>query len=235
MNTVVVTEGEPNIRSFISRKLQQGGYGVLPAESGISGLEKVREYNPNLILLSLFLGDMGATTFCQLIRKDPLLSHIPIVVTAKPGMNEEIQQALDQGADSYVLLGQPFPSGLLLSLVNAILRRAAGEERGVNVGEIRSGNLVIELVARRACMNNKELRLSQREFDLLVELIRYRGVVLSRELILSRVWGVHKPLDTRTVDVHIRWLREKIEADPANPIRIVTVRGHGYRFNDAEL
>ncbi|MEJ5250231.1 MAG: response regulator transcription factor, partial [Caldilinea sp.] len=133
---------------------------------------------------------------------------------------------LEIGADDYIV--KPFSLGEFLARVRAILRRAPSS-RGV-VDKLESGDLVLDLIARRATRNNKELRLTHKEFDLLATLMRNRGAVLSRDLLLDRVWGYDYGGQTKTVDVHVRWLREKIEDEPSHPRRIVTVRGVGYRF-----
>ncbi|MCC7353884.1 MAG: response regulator transcription factor, partial [Anaerolineae bacterium] len=132
---------------------------------------------------------------------------------------------LDAGADDYVT--KPFSLGELLARVRAALRRAPSTTVS---DKLSAGNLSLDLISRRAVLGNSELLLSPKEFSLLAELVRNKGAVLSRDLLLTRVWGFDYYGDTRTVDVHVRWLREKIEADPSNPERIQTVRGIGYRF-----
>ena len=133
---------------------------------------------------------------------------------------------LESGADDYVV--KPFGLGEFLARVRAVMRRAPG--RPALQDELVSNDLRLSLTGRRLFKDSKETKLSNKEFDLLAELMRNRNVVLSRDLILTKVWGYDYFVDKRTVDVHIRWLREKIEDDPSNPKRIVTVRGVGYRF-----
>jgi DNA-binding response OmpR family regulator len=131
---------------------------------------------------------------------------------------------LESGADDYVT--KPFSLGELLARVRAQLRRAPRQAQD----QLESGDLMVDLISRRATLSGQELSLRHKEFNLLVELMRNKGVVLSRDLLLTKVWGYDFYGDSRTVDVHVRWLREKIEADPSSPQRIVTVRGIGYRF-----
>jgi DNA-binding response OmpR family regulator len=131
---------------------------------------------------------------------------------------------LDTGADDYIV--KPFSLGELLARLRAVMRR--GQHSAET--KLSSGDLILDLVGHRAARGGKSLNLPPKEFDLLAELIRHRGAVLTRDLLLQRVWGFDFAGDSRTVDVHIRWLREKIEEDPANPTRIETVRGLGYRF-----
>jgi DNA-binding response OmpR family regulator len=133
---------------------------------------------------------------------------------------------LESGADDYIV--KPFALGEFLARVRAVMRRVPG--RPAMQDQIVSEDLQLSLTSRRVFKNGDEIRLSNKEFDLLAELMRNKGVVLSRDLILTKVWGYDYFVDKRTVDVHVRWLREKIENDPSNPTRIVTVRGVGYRF-----
>ena len=146
------------------------------------------------------------------------------MLTARTGELDKII-GLESGADDYMT--KPFSLGELQARLRALLRRA-GPRRVSD--EIRSGDLMLNLVSRRAFVGDKELVLSPKEFSLLAELMRHQGAVLSRDLLLTRVWGYDFFGDSRTVDVHVRWLREKIEDNPSQPSRITTVRGIGYRF-----
>jgi DNA-binding response OmpR family regulator len=149
---------------------------------------------------------------------------VPIVLlTARSGEVDRIV-GLDSGADDYIV--KPFSVGELLARLRAVLRRGRPEP----TLRLEAGDLILDLVSHRAWRAKQLLNLSPKEFDLLAELMRHKGAVLTRDLLLQRVWGFDFAGDTRTVDVHIRWLREKIEEDPANPKRIETVRGLGYRF-----
>ena len=176
------------------------------------------------------LPELDGLTVCRTLRQT---TEMPILMlTARTGELDKIV-GLESGADDY--LTKPFSVGELLARIRALLRRAGPRPAS---DELRSGDpsagsrqtLVLNLVSRRASVGGQELSLSPKEFSLLAELIRHRGAVLSRDLLLTRVWGYDYVGDSRTVDVHVRWLREKIEADPSTPQRIVTVRGIGYRF-----
>jgi DNA-binding response OmpR family regulator len=146
------------------------------------------------------------------------------VLTARTGELDKIV-GLESGADDYMT--KPFSLGELQARIRALLRRSGPQRQG---DEIRSADLVLNLASRKAFLSGEELNLSPKEYSLLAELMRHEGAVLSRDLLLTRVWGYDYFGDSRTVDVHIRWLREKIESDPSSPQRIITVRGIGYRF-----
>jgi DNA-binding response OmpR family regulator len=133
---------------------------------------------------------------------------------------------LESGADDYIV--KPFSLGEYLARVRAVLRRTPSAS--LRADRLESGDLALDLTARRVSVSGREIKLSHKEFDLLAALVRNKGAVLSRDLLLDQVWGYDHVGDDRTVDVHVRWLREKLEADPSDPQRIVTVRGVGYRF-----
>jgi DNA-binding response OmpR family regulator len=164
-------------------------------------------------------------SICRILRQE---SDIPIIMlTARQDEVDRIA-GLELGADDYI--SKPFSLGEFLARVRAIMRRAERQPRGLNREVLEAGALRVDTSSRRAWRSSTELSLPQKEFDLLTCLIRNRGIALSRDLLLERVWGLDFLGDSRTVDVHIRWLREKIEPDPARPRYILTVRGVGYRF-----
>ncbi len=171
------------------------------------------------------LPDLDGLSVCRSLRREPDTAEVAILIlTARTGEVDKIV-GLETGADDY--LTKPFSLGELLARVRAMLRRTRSTApRDV----LHAGDLTLDLITRRAVRHNQELTLTPKEFSLLAELMRHRGAVLSRDLLLDRVWGYDFFGDTRTVDVHVRWLREKIENDPAHPTRIQTVRGLGYRF-----
>jgi DNA-binding response OmpR family regulator len=185
------------------------------------------------LVLDLMLPGMNGLEICRRLRQEtsnPAVSRLPILVLT--GRDEEIDKVvgLQVGADDYMT--KPFSMRELLARVNAMLRRAemGGAPRDAPV-RLESGDLIVEVHAHRATRGGKPLRLKPREFDLLVYLLRHPGQVLRRERLLRNVWGYEAAAaDTRTVDVHIRWLRGKLEADPRTPQRIETVRGVGYLF-----
>jgi DNA-binding response OmpR family regulator len=221
MTKLLLVEDDQVLRETVTYNLTQEGYEVIQAGDGITALNLAREQKPDLILLDVALPELDGLTVCRTLRRE--MDAPIILLTARGGEVDRIV-GLDSGADDYIT--KPFSLGELLARLRAVLRRG---QRG-STTQLKSGNLSVNLVGRRVTLAGKELNLTPREFDLLAELIRHKGAVLTRDLLLQRVWGFDFAGDTRTVDVHIRALREKIEDDPSNPQRIDTVRGLGYRF-----
>ncbi len=226
MATILVVEDEETVKETLAYNLEQEGYQVLTAENGEEALSIMRRYRPDLVLLDIMLPKLDGLTICRIVRKDNDISHTPIIMLTARGTQGDKMVGLDSGADDYIT--KPFDLGEMLARVRAVMRRApspAAVPQSITVSNIK-----IDLSARRAYRDGDEMQLSHKEFDLLVELMRNEGAVLSRDLILSRVWGYDYYGDSRTVDVHIRWLRQKIEEDSSSPKHIITVRGIGYRF-----
>lgn len=225
---ILLVDDEPTLRDTLALNLRASGYEVVTAADGAAALEMAHAEAPDLIILDLMLPEIDGLTVCRSLRQK---AETPILIlTARTGELDKII-GLESGADDY--LTKPFSLGELQARIRALLRRAGPRRLG---DEIRSGDplagsvLTLNLVSRRAFLADRELVLSPKEFSLLAELMRHQGAVLSRDLLLTRIWGYDFYGDSRTVDVHVRWLREKIEPDPARPVRIVTVRGAGYRF-----
>lgn len=222
MTRILVVDDEATIRETVKLNLEKEGYEVVTAADGSDALEKARSEDFDLIILDLMLPELDGLTVCRVIRRE---QDTPIIMlTARTGEMDKIV-GLESGADDYVV--KPFSLGELLARVRAVLRRAPTEGRR---DVLEAGDLRLDLIARRATLGGDEIALTPKEFDLLAELVLNKGAVLSRDMVLTRVWGYDYLGDSRTVDVHIRWLREKIEDDPSNPQRIQTVRGVGYRF-----
>ncbi len=226
MAKVLIVEDEETLARTLAEKLKDEGYNVLTAGDGEEGLDKLRADHPDLVVLDIMLPKLDGLSLCRIVRRDPAMSHIPIIMLTARGTEVDKIVGLESGADDYMV--KPFALGEFLARVRAVMRRAPG--RPALQDELVSNDLRLSLTGRRLFKDSKETKLSNKEFDLLAELMRNRNVVLSRDLILTKVWGYDYFVDKRTVDVHIRWLREKIEDDPSNPRRIVTVRGVGYRF-----
>ena len=233
MADVLILEDEESLLQTLRYNLSRAGHAVRLCTDGAKGLEMVRENPPDLLLLDLMLPGMDGLEICRQVRRDPAntaVSHLPILVlTAR---DEEIDKVvgLEVGADDY--LTKPFSMHELLARVKALLRRSEMSARSSDAPmRLEAGDLVVDLGPRRATRAGKELRLKPREFDLLVYFLRHPSEVLTRERLLRNVWGYDfSSADTRTVDVHVRWLRGKIEDDPTTPNRIQTSRGVGYMF-----
>jgi two-component system alkaline phosphatase synthesis response regulator PhoP len=233
MTTILVVEDESTLLETLAFNLGEEGYEVLTAEDGEEALTLIRSEKPDLVVLDVMLPTLDGLTVCRRVRKDESVAHIPIIMLTARGTEADKIDGLESGADDYIV--KPFGKGEFLARVRAVLRRAPN--RTPSAGTVAperlvSGDLRLDLTARRAHLGDDELQLSHKEFALLAELMHNQNAVLSRDLILTKVWGYDYYGDKRTVDVHIRWLREKIERDPSQPERIITVRGVGYRFED---
>lgn len=228
---ILVVDDEIALQETVSYNLMKQGYDVVVAGDGLSALELARRYQPDLILLDLMLPGMDGLEVCRILRKE--MNTPVMMLTAR---DDEIDRVvgLEVGADDY--LTKPFSMRELIARVKAMLRRVRlmKEEMTHAVQEepqiIRVDDLEINLSRREVRKKQQILPLQPREYDLLVFLASHPGRVYSREAILSTVWGWDYTGESRTVDVHIRWLREKIEDDPTRPVHLVTVRGAGYRF-----
>jgi DNA-binding response OmpR family regulator len=221
--SVLIVEDESSIASFVSLYLKKAGYDVEVATTGGQALEKA-EQSPSLIVLDLMLPDMDGIDVCRRLRKR---SDVPILMlTAR---DEDIDKiiGLEVGADDYMT--KPFNPRELVARIKSILRRATPERRDAETAELRHGDLVINSGRREVKVGDTEIQLAPKEFDLLWELLDHRGIVLTRDQLLERVWGYTFAGDTRTVDVHVRQLRRKLgDASP-----IVTVWGVGYKVSPA--
>ena len=226
MPTILLVEDEMTLSETLRYNLEREGYSVLVASDGVQGLELARRERPDLVILDVMLPRLDGFSVCRILRQESDVSIL--MLTARQDEVDRIA-GLELGADDYV--SKPFSLGELLARVRAIMRRT-DRRPGDNREVLDAGLLRVDTGSRRVWREGAELTLSQKEFDLLTCLIRNRGIALSRDVLLERVWGYDFPGDSRTVDVHIRWLREKIEDDPGKPAYVQTVRGVGYRFND---
>ena len=220
--TILIVEDDETLQQTLAYNLEREGYTVKAAIDGQSGLQLARMHAPSLIILDVMLPELDGLSVCRILRRE--IDAPIIMLTARSSEVDKII-GLDSGADDYIT--KPFSLGEFLARVRAALRR---QPRSISTERFESGDLTIDLVARRAYKGKEELNLSYKEFDLLAELMRNQGIVLSRDLLLTKVWGYDYVGGTRTVDVHVRWLREKIETDPAKPERLITVRGVGYKL-----
>jgi DNA-binding response OmpR family regulator len=230
---ILVVDDEVSLQETLTYKLEKEGYQVEVAGDGLTALELARSTHPDLVILDVMLPGMDGFEVCRNLRQE---SNIPVLMlTAR---DDEIDRVvgLEVGADDY--LPKPFSMRELIARVKALLRRVRliREEVGAAVQEgnlpqiMTFGNLEIDMTRREVRLNGVVVPCKPKEYDLLTFMGQHKGRVLTRELILERVWGWGFVGDSRTVDVHIRWLREKIEPTPDKPERIITVRGAGYRF-----
>jgi len=223
MQHILVVEDEPALRETLATMLAGHGYRVATAEDAGQLVDRVADDRPDLVILDVMLPGIDGMSACRALRTSG--SDVPVLMlTARSGDLDKIV-GLESGADDYVT--KPFSAGELVARVRALLRRAPAARHTV----LESGDLRLDLIGRRVTRGGEELALTHKEFNLLAELVRNTGAVMSRDLLLEKVWGYDYFGDSRTVDVHVRWLRQKIEDDPSQPTRITTLRGVGYRFD----
>ncbi len=252
---ILVVDDEPTLREAVGYNLRRAGLEVELAEDGPMALAAVRACPPDLVVLDVMLPGMDGFQVCRVLREE---STVPILLLSARGEEHDRVHGLELGADDY--LTKPFAMRELLARVRAMLRRAdmvtavrtaegpsprrsdvqrqdeAGWASAAGIASqpdravLRYGKLLLDPARRQAWVAEVLVPLKPKEFDLLHYLVRHPGIVLSREALLREVWGYHYPVDTRTVDVHVRWLRQKLEEDPSQPRWIETVRGFGYRF-----
>ena len=231
--TILIVEDEPALRDTLSYNLKKDGFTVEAVGDGRAALESARKLKPDLIILDIMLPELDGFEVARILRKE--MTTPILMLTAR---DDEIDRVvgLEVGADDY--LTKPFSMRELMARVKAQLRRTRLlQEELAKPGmsqtkqdKLTFGNLVVNLTRREVTLYNEPIQLKPQEYELLVFFAEHKGQMLSREFILERVWGWDFIGDSRTVDVHVRWLRQKIEDDPGSPVRIITVRGGGYRF-----
>jgi two-component system OmpR family response regulator len=229
---VLVVEDDQTLSGVLKYNLSKEGYAVLNAANGVEALEVARSENPDIILLDLMLPKLDGLEVCRILRKE---SSVPILMlTAK---SEEVDRVvgLELGADDYMV--KPFGVRELMARVRAMLRRRQilkQESATVHADApvIKANSLEMDETRHAALLKGKPLELTPKEFDLLAFLVKNLGQVFKREQLLDKVWGYDYAGDTRTVDVHISWLRQKIEDDPQHPQHLITLRGVGYKFEE---
>jgi len=247
MSTILVVDDEEVLRETLVYHLELAGYQVHVASDGPTALEAVQSLLPDLLILDLMLPGLDGLEVCRRVRQQPATAMLPILMLT--AMGEEIDKVvgLEMGADDY--LTKPFGLRELLARVRALLRRSRTLESTPTVALsekktemetlssrlptkrfLEAGPIRIDLFGRHVFRQGQEVIVQPKQFEMLVYFLRHRGIVVSRDTLLAHVWGYDYVGDTRTVDVHVRWLREKLEEDPANPKLIQTVRGVGYCF-----
>jgi DNA-binding response OmpR family regulator len=227
---VLLVDDEAGITDTLEYQLKKEGFQVIAVGTGAGALQAVQESRPDLVVLDLMLPDISGLEVCKRLRASN--NSIPVIMlTAK---SEEIDRVLglEVGADDY--MPKPFSFRELLARINATLRRIEMDRQTTHVQPVALRHLSLDPIARRVFKGDQELQLSAREYDLLANLMKNAGRAMSRDELLRLVWGDEWIGDPRTLDVHVRWLRMKIEDDPAAPQYIQTVRGFGYRFAGPE-
>ena len=223
--TVLVVEDEAALVSALSYNLRKEGFNVVTAGDGVAGLQAARRDRPDLVVLDLMLPKMDGLEVCRRLRAE---SDVPVLMLTAKGEEVDRVVGLEVGADDY--LTKPFGMRELLARVRALLRRTGGRRPVANEAMIEAGALSLDARGRVVRRGGLEVALKPKEFDLLFFLAQHAGQVFTREQLLGHVWGYDFYGGSRTVDVHVRWLREKLEDDPAKPAHLLTVRGVGYKF-----
>jgi DNA-binding response OmpR family regulator len=222
--TILVVDDEPTLRETLAEALDADGFRVVTAADGREALARFREHRPELVVLDLMLPELSGIEVCRIIRQE---SDVPILMlTAKSSEVDKIV-GLELGADDYVT--KPFSLRELSARIRALLRRSE-QVASEGLATVTVGGLTVDLAGHRLLRDGDVVPLKPKVFELLAFLVRHPGQVFSREQLLEQVWGYEYAGETRTVDVHVHWLRTAIEPDPASPAVIQTVRGVGYVF-----
>ena len=227
--TVLIVEDEENLLAPLTYNLEREGYRVVTAMDGGEGLESARLESPDLLILDIMLPTMDGIQVCRILRNE---SGVPILMLTAKGEELDKVLGLEMGADDYMT--KPFSMRELVARVKAMLRRAelspASMDGRTVDGVITSGDLTIDVEARKASLGGVPVKLKPKEFDLLTLFAGHPGKAFTRDDILDGIWGGKENIDRRTVDVHVRWIRQKLGEGDGSPRRIITIRGHGYRF-----
>ena len=227
---ILVVEDDPTLLGVLKYNFAKEGYQVVTAVDGAQALETARKEKPDIIILDIMLPEMSGYEVCRILRKE---MTVPIVMlTARDDETDKVT-GLDLGADDYMT--KPFSMRELLARVRAFLRRLEMQTPQSGSEMLRVGDITVDPARHTVTKGGTVVILTPKEFDLLTFLIQNKGFVFSRQQLLEKIWGYDFPGDTRTVDVHVRWLREKIEDDPGKPTHLLTVRGTGYKLEGASV
>lgn len=224
---ILVVDDEDHIVELITYNLISSGYEVISANNGIDALKIAKEEKPNLMLLDLMLPGLDGFEVCKAIRGESETKEIPIIMLTAKGEELDKILGLELGADDYMT--KPFSIRELLARIKVIFRRTKNLRSDEYL--FKTDNIYINFNRREVIIFDKKIDLTVKEFELLEILVKNKGNILTREMLLDKIWGYEYVGETRTVDVHIRYLRKKIEEDDKNPKFIETIRGVGYRFN----
>ena len=224
---ILIVEDEPALAESVKYSFEREGFGVEVAADGEKALERFRSGQPDVMVLDLMLPKLSGLDVCRIVRGE---SSVPILVlTAKDAESDKVA-GLELGADDYVT--KPFSTRELVSRVRALLRRAGMSAQSEADETLRGGPVEIDVARHETRVRGEDVALPPKEFELLEAFLRRKGRLLTREFLIEEVWGSDYYGDTRTLDVHVKRLRQKIEQDPRSPAHLLTVRGLGYRFVD---
>lgn len=227
MTRILIVEDEESVLDPLELLLSKEGFTIETARNGREALEKFAKTNPDLILLDLMLPEVSGTEVCRQIRTK---SQVPIIMLTAKDTEVDKVVGLELGADDYVV--KPYSKAELVARIKAVLRRNNADAFVNQGGSISAGPVVIDVERHQVSINGENIALPLKEFELLEFLVRNSGRVLTRTQLIDRVWGSDYFGDTKTLDVHVKRLRAKIEKDPANPVYIQTIRGLGYKFEN---
>jgi len=227
MTRILIVEDEESVLDPLELLLSKEGFTIETARDGREALEKFAKTNPDLILLDLMLPEVSGTEVCRQIRAK---SQVPIIMLTAKDTEVDKVVGLELGADDYVV--KPYSKAELVARIKAVLRRNNADAFVNQGGSISAGPVVIDVERHQVSINGENIALPLKEFELLEFLVRNSGRVLTRTQLIDRVWGSDYFGDTKTLDVHVKRLRAKIEKDPANPLFIQTIRGLGYKFEN---
>ena len=227
MTKILIVEDEDSVLDPLELLLSKEGFSIETARNGREGLDKFWKVSPDLVLLDIMLPEVSGTEVCRQIRAK---SNVPIIMLTAKDTEVDKVVGLELGADDYIV--KPYSKAELVARIKAVLRRGAGEHSTGDGGVITAGPVTIDVDRHAVSIAGESISLPLKEFELLEFLVRNSGRVLTRTQLIDRVWGSDYFGDTKTLDVHVKRLRAKIETDPANPVYIQTIRGLGYKFEN---
>ncbi len=227
MTKILIVEDEESVLDPLELLLTKEGFSIITARDGKKALEKFAQTSPDLILLDLMLPEISGTQVCRQIRSK---SSVPIIMLTAKDTEVDKVVGLELGADDYIV--KPYSKAELVARIKAVLRRQNSETQLDDLGVISAGPVNIDIDRHLVKINGASISMPLKEFELLEFLVRNSGRVLTRAQLIDRVWGSDYFGDTKTLDVHVKRLRAKIESDPANPVYIQTIRGLGYKFEN---
>ena len=225
MTKILIVEDEDSVLDPLELLLSKEGFSIETARNGREGLDKFWKVSPDLVLLDIMLPEVSGTEVCRQIRAK---SNVPIIMLTAKDTEVDKVVGLELGADDYIV--KPYSKAELVARIKAVLRRGLSEHTSAEGGVITAGPVTIDVDRHAVSIGGENISLPLKEFELLEFLVRNSGRVLTRTQLIDRVWGSDYFGDTKTLDVHVKRLRAKIEKDPANPTYIQTIRGLGYKF-----